>query len=158
MLPGDSQVAKEARAIVAARSGDFDQLFESLQQAQDNGANVVVTLYYSPYDSNQKNCAELEDISNTIVDVLNQELLKRAHQAGFDVVDFRQAFSGHGSGSKEPYVFGTQCKLSSAIGDWAPTWLGGGKSSLGVGFDPHPNNLGTATMANKILGEFNNAD
>ena len=158
--PGDDHVAKEAQAIIAAHSGDFDQLFESLQQAKANGATVVVTMYYSPYSSGQKDCDDLENISNTLVDTLDDELMSRAHHAGFDVADFRRSFQGHGSGSKQPFVFGTQCKLSSAIADWAPTWLGGGggKFSLGVGFDPHPNNAGTTAMANAIIGEFNNAD
>jgi len=160
ITPGRDRVSEEAASIVASKSREFDSLFASLRVAQDHGANVVVTLYYNPYDADNQQCTDLRAIGERIVNVLDNELLERAHTAGFDVADFRRPFTGHGSGSAEPFVFGTQCKLSSAVADWLPTWLGGGggKSTLGIGFDPHPNNKGTLAMANTILQEFNNAD
>ena len=85
--------------------------------------------------------------------MLDTELDTRAKAHGFLVADFRPAFQAHGAGSSDPFVFGTQCKASSAVADWAPKWIGGGggESVVQEKFDPHPNDKGTQAMAEAIL-------
>ncbi|MEO8784727.1 MAG: SGNH/GDSL hydrolase family protein [Candidatus Saccharimonadales bacterium] len=154
LTPGGSKVSQSAQQILSSRSADFDQLFRSLVIAKGNGAKVAVTLYYNPYDSAGYQCQDLKNLASQLIDSLDQELLSRSRQAGLMAVDFRPTFQGHGAGSPQPYVFGSQCKLSSAVADWMPSWLGGGggQTNLAAGFDPHPNNSGTSAMAQAILG------
>lgn len=149
---GSAQVALAAHQLIQARAGDFDVLFASLSQAKRNGAQVIVTLYYNPYDSSNRFCGDLENIGNAVVDSLNLELANRARSNGFTVADFRPAFRDRGSGTAQSYVFGTQCKTSTAIADWLPSWLGGGggQEALAAGFDPHPNNAGTQATAQVV--------
>lgn len=158
--PGDDHVTLAARAVIADRQNDFDQLFSALGSAKEGGAKVIIGLYYNPYDSDRQQCSELKTIGDRIVDTLDNEILDRSHQNGFSVADFRRSFAGHGAGSNDSYVFGKQCSLGDATKDVLPAWLGGGggKKALGIGFDPHPNNNGTTAMANAILQEYNNAD
>lgn len=153
--PGD-QVSATARNLLAERADDFDQLFSSLRVAQNNGATVVLGLYYNPYDTPNAFCGDLENIGNRVVDTLNDELIRRAESEGFLVADFRPAFRNHGSGAADPFVFGTECKATSALIAWAPEWLGGGggKQAVGVTFDPHPNQKGTQAMAAAIIEEI----
>ena len=160
MKPGGDHVGKAVNDILAQRESDFDKLFASLQKAKQQGAYVVLGLYYNPYDSIDGQCKDLKIIGNRIVDTLNDEIFKRARANGMQTADFRPYFRGHGSGSQAPYVFGTQCSLSSAIATLMPTWLGGGggKAALSVAFDPHPNNNGTEVMARVILEAVNGAD
>lgn len=158
--PGGDYVTPAAVALVSQRSADFDKLFDSLSVARSNGAAVVVGLYYNPYDSDNPQCQDLKTLAGRVVDTLDDELITRSHQAGFSVVDFRRPFFGHGAGSPEPYVFGSQCSLSGVLSTWLPAWISGRdvKKAIAVAFDPHPNNAGTTVMANSILQELNNAD
>ncbi len=160
LKPGGDHVTPEARRIIRQRSSDFDALMGAFGQAQEHGARVIVGLYYNPYDTNNKQCRDLKVIANRIVNTLDAELINRSRIYNFSVADFRPAFQGHGAGSKNPYVFGDQCKIGSALTDFMPTWMGGGggKKALQVGFDPHPNNSGTLAMANLILQEYNGVD
>lgn len=160
LRPGGDHITPRVRQKIAERTADFDELFRVLRDARDRGVNVVISLYYNPYDVDDNACADLRTIGNRIVNTLDDELQERAHQEGFDVADFRRSFQGHGSGSRDSYVFGTECKLSSAIVAVLPKWMGGGGGTraLAVRFDPHPNNKGTAAMAQAIMEEFNNAD
>jgi lysophospholipase L1-like esterase len=151
---GSNGVQAAAQQILAARSGDFEQMFKSLSVAKQNGAQVVVGLYYNPYDSAGIQCRPLKQLADQLVNSLDQELVRRSKQAGFKVADFRPAFMGHGAGSQQSYVFGSQCKITSAVTDWLPSWLPGpDEPTLGVGFDPHPNQLGTAAMAEAVIKE-----
>lgn len=158
LRPGEDYVTKTAQQIIASRSTDFDQLFSSLRVAKNNGSTVVVTLYYNPYDSNKLSCLLLNDVGGRLVDAIDGELSKRAYALGLRLADLRPAFRGHGAASSQPYVFGSQCRASSAVADWLPQWAGGGggKQAISVGFDPHPNNAGSATIASEILKTINN--
>lgn len=160
LKPGDDYITPAVAATLQSRTNDFDQLFTALKTARSNGATIILGLYYNPYDSNNSQCSDLETIGNRIVNTLDAELLSRSRADGFKVADFRRSFTGHGAGSPHPYVFGNQCKITSAVVDSLPTWLagGGGKDAIASGFDPHPNNAGTTAMATAILQEFNNAD
>ncbi len=158
--PGVDYVTPAAQALINERSADFDKLFDSLSVARSNGAAVIIGLYYNPYDSDNPQCQDLKTLAGRVVDTLDDELIARSHQAGFNVADFRRPFIGHGAGSKEPYVFGNQCSLSGALSTWLPAWISGRdtKKAIAIAFDPHPNNAGTTIMANSILQELNNAD
>ncbi len=152
--PGD-QVTTTAKHLLAERKEDFDRLFHSLKVAQENGATVVLGLYYNPYDTPNTFCGDLENIGNRVVNALNTELVHRAKAEGFLVADFRPAFRNRGSGAPDALVFGTECKATSALMAWAPQWLRGsdGGRALGIKFDPHPNDKGTQAMAEAIIQE-----
>jgi len=152
LQPGD-KVTPEVQRILAERSGDFDSLFNALDVAKKRGAKVIVTLYYNPFDTSVRGCGDLKNLSDTIVNVLDGELSKRATAGGLQAADFRPAFRSHGSGSKDSYVFGTQCKATSAVVDFLPKWLGGGggKAAVDKGFDPHPNDSGTKAMSGVVV-------
>lgn len=150
------QVEPAARQLLAERSADFDQLFASLAKARDNGALIVIGLYYNPYDSPNHYCGDLENIGNSIVNTIDAELERRARAENFNIADFRPAFRDKGAATSDSYVFGTQCKTSTAVADWLPKWMGGGggKDAIAEGFDPHPNDKGTQAMAQTILRSF----
>lgn len=154
--PEGDRVAQAAQHIIAQKTEFFDQIFDSLEIATSNGAKVVVTLYYNPYDTSTRFCGDLENIGKAVVDSLDQELAQRAKAKNMLVADSRQAFKDHGAGSDDPYVFGSQCKTSSAIANWLPAWLGGGGGTKAVGaaFDPHPNDKGAEVMAKTIEKEL----
>jgi lysophospholipase L1-like esterase len=158
--PGGDSITPEVQSIIAARQREFSKLFSTLNKAKEQGAKVVVTLYYNPYDSDNPNCADLKEIGNRIVDTLDTELVDRSHQAGFQVADFRRQFSGHGAGSQNPYVFGSDCKIDAVLRTWFLSLIRGtdAQKMIAAKFDPHPNNNGTIAMANAILQEYNNAD
>ena len=157
--PGD-HVSREAKKLVAARSQDFDKLFDTLKVARSNGATVVLGLYYNPYQSDDPLCNPLSSIGDSVVNTLDEELLNRAHANGIDVADFRRSFTGHGAGSDDPYVFGTTCNLGVGAANWIQNLAIGknAKRAVAIKFDPHPNSSGTNAMANAILQEVNNAD
>ncbi len=158
--PGGDYVTKEAQKILRTRAPDFNQMFRSLASARDNGATVITSLYYNPYDSDDNSCQDLKSIGDRIVNTLDEDLLTHAHQAGLSVADFRRQFTGHGAGSSEPYVFGVNCQIDAALRTWVMSIFGGkdAKKAVAIQFDPHPNNIGTMVMANVILQEYNNAD
>ncbi|MEO5628046.1 MAG: hypothetical protein ABIQ89_04135 [Candidatus Saccharimonadales bacterium] len=160
LKPGADRITPAVEANISANSADFDRLFTALEKAKDNGASVIVSLYYNPYDVDKPSCSELKDIGSRIVDPLDSELTDRAHQAGFGVADFRWGFQGHGAGSEDSYVFGTECSVGGLLSSWFSAWAQGGdpKKAISIAFDPHPNNKGTVTMAQSILREYNNAD
>ena len=160
ITPGGDHVTKEAQKILRTRAPDFNQLFQSLASARDNGAHVITGLYYNPYDSDNESCQGLKSIGDRIVNTLDEDLLTRSHQAGLSVADFRRQFTGHGAGSSEPYVFGENCQIDTALRTWAMSIFRGkdAKKAVAIQFDPHPNNIGTMIMANVILQEYNNAD
>jgi lysophospholipase L1-like esterase len=157
---GKDRITPEVKRILSERSADFDQLFAAYKVARANGAKVITTLYYNPYDSAIPACKDLKTVGDRIVNTLDEELKKRAQKAHVDIADFRQSFQGHGAGSSAPYVFGNHCSMGAALTDLLPTWLGGGggKASLAINFDPHPNNAGSMAMYKKIVEVYNGAD
>jgi Mg-chelatase subunit ChlD len=146
----------------------LDDMFDALDVAADNGAEVVVTLYFNPYNHSKhvsflpdRSCRLIHDIGDIVTDTINAELQSRADAAGFTVVDFKPAFDGHGSGAKDPYVFGSDCEVVGALTaadvdfdfGWPPVSLDTGDSETEIKkrFDPHPNAAGTAVQAQTIL-------
>lgn len=154
--PNGDHVTPAAQQLLSEREADFDQLFASLSRATHNGARVIVNLYYNPYDSSVRGCGDLEAIGYLLVDTLNDELERRAQAASLRVADLRPAFYDHGSGMAESFVFGNQCRTSTAIADWLPSWTGGGggQEALAAGFDPHPNAVGSQAIADVITREL----
>lgn len=160
LKPGGDHITPEVQAIIRTRQKDFNKLFSSLAAAQDNGAKVIVTAYYNPYSTDITECGHLQEIGNRIVDTLDTELINRAHQSGFGVADFRRNFSGHGAGSQDSYVFGSDCRVDAVLRTWFLGLVQGVniRKAIAIKFDPHPNSNGTLAMANAILQEYNNAD
>lgn len=149
-------VGEKARELLDSRTEDFDSMFESLLKAKGNGAEVILTLYYNPYNTHAPFCGDLRNIGDTLVGVLNNELQQRAGMADIEVADFRPAFEGHGAGSEDPFVLGVSCDALSAARAWLPRWVGGGggKQTVAERFDPHPNQKGTTIMAQIIKKEL----
>lgn len=139
----------------------FDEMFESLERAQANGATVVVTLYYNPFGRDRllqiggtNGCSTTHGIADVITGRLNRELRERAEAAGFLVADFKEVFEGHGSGEDDSWVFGSRCDGSGALQAWLPDWDqsdADGKRGIEERFDPHPNGKGTRAMAEEII-------
>jgi hypothetical protein len=150
-------VGPEVQRILTERKADFDAVFDALSLAKANGAKVVVTLYYNPYDTAGLLCSPVRDLAQKIVDALDFELWRRATEKGLLIADFRTAFQSHGSGSADPFVFGTACKVTTGIADYVPSWIsknllnGPGDNNVGIDFDPHPNSNGTSAMASEIM-------
>lgn len=149
-------VSQKARELLNERGTDFDLLFQSLSTAKNNGADVVVTLYYNPFSTQGLFCSDLRTIGDTLVGELNQELQTRASLVGVKTADFRDAFEGHGAGSDESYVLGQSCDALSAARAWLPEWVNGrdGNQAIAERFDPHPNQRGTTAMAQLIKEEL----
>jgi len=160
LKPGGDHITPEVQAVIKTRQKDFNKLFGSLQDAKENGAKVIVTAYYNPYDADTAGCEDLKEIGNRIVDTLDTELIDRAHQSHLSVTDFRRKFSGHGAGSQDSYVFGSECKIDAVFRTWFLSLVRGmdAQKAVAIKFDPHPNSNGTLAMANAILQEYNNAD
>lgn len=157
---GTNKVTTAAQNILNSKavSSAMDTLFAKLEIAKANGATVVITLVYNPYGSNFFHpCLPLHDGAAELVNALDAVLKARALHDGFLVADFRTAFKGHGAGDSDPYTFGTDCSIASALWDWVPTWLGNNHNATAANnkveakFDPHPNNQGTSAMATAIL-------
>lgn len=148
------KVTPAVQQIIQNHSADFEQMFNTLLVAKNNGATVVVTLYYNPYDNSKVLCGPLKSIGDRLVNTLDQELANRSVAHQFKVADFRTSFREHGSGSKNSYVFGDKCEVSSGIVNALSDWLDNdtSHSKLVNHFDPHPNNKGTKAMADSILG------
>jgi hypothetical protein len=151
-------------ALVSA----LDDMFAALEDAADNGAEVVVSLYFNPYNHSKhvaflpdRSCRLIHEIGDIITDTINDELQVRANTAGFTVVDFKPVFDGHGAGAKDPFVFGSDCEMTGALTaadvdfdlGWPPVGLDSGDSEAEIKkrFDPHPNADGTAAQATAIL-------
>lgn len=157
---GPMFISHEARRMIANQSPDFDKLFAAFRAARQKRVIVVTTLYYNPYDTDNPECAELKDIGNRIVGALDNELQIRARQNSLRIADFRRSFSGHGAGSEQSYVFGTECSVSGLVNAVGPAWAKRKdiKQAIGKKFDPHPNNNGTIAMSNAIMEQINGAD
>jgi lysophospholipase L1-like esterase len=162
---GTGKVASEAQKLLNADDAALDAEFSALTTAKSNGAKVVVTQIYNPYDNGRLDCKPLRDVGRTITDTLDSELGKRAQAAGLQVADWRPVFLGHGAGQgANSYVWGTDCSIEKAISEVVPKWVpvyafgvivfpfnGGGVKAIHQEYDPHPNNAGTTAMANAIL-------
>lgn len=161
-LAGGDAVEQAVDRIMDERAGDFQRMLSALDVAQNNGAKIVLTLYYNPYSSDLPGCQTLKSLSGRIVDHFDDQMFATAQIHGYSVVDLRRSFEGHGAGSRQPYVFGKQCSLDAALKSYLPTLLRAGPKAaqhdLGVMFDPHPNNNGTAAISMAIVQEVNNAD
>jgi lysophospholipase L1-like esterase len=158
-LDNTDYVKQRADRLLAAAGPALGQMFASMEAAKAGGATVVTVLYYNPFDSgfllNNTFCHATNAIATTIITELDNNLQARAQGAGLLVADPRPAFSGHGAGSADSFVFGTTCDPQDAAAELLPSWLpiigGGGFKAIAQDFDPHPNNQGTAAIAQAIL-------
>lgn len=167
-LKSTCQEAAKARA--ESIRPDTQSMMNRLDQASANGAEVVITLYYNPYNDRKdagpfsllsRDCSVMWAMSEIIVGSLNNVLKQEAVKHGFTVVDLRPAFSGHGAGAKDSYVFGSDCDAAAAASaldtdfnlGWPPIKVDtkDTKTEIQKRFDPHPNNKGTTAQANEIL-------
>lgn len=156
--------AARNRATAPQLQKDLDAMFDRLDMAKRNGATVIITLYYNAMNpvrnikyQPDRSCEILYKISGYIVGAINTELAARARTHGFRTVDLGPAFAGHGAGSSDSYVWGTECDaggLASGVDfdlGWPPSV---GKKSVLELFDPHPNPKGTRAQADAVLGEI----
>jgi lysophospholipase L1-like esterase len=158
-IDSTDHIKQRADTLLAAAAPAFDQMISSMQTADSHGANAVVVLYYNPFDSgsvlNSTICQPTNAISTTIINELDNDLQSRAQAAGLLVADPRSAFAGHGAGSGERFVFGTDCSPAKAAAELIPSWVpfigGGGYKAIEQDFDPHPNDQGTTAIAQSIL-------
>lgn len=155
------------------RQSYMDTLFEVLSEAHEEGAEVVVNLYYNPFHepyavgTSYPKCSITHETAKTITDTLNKELRSRAEAEGMRVADFGVKFNppgdeDHGAGGPDPsqsWVYGNECDVDGVITGILPTsWnpfgddfmQGGGRQGIAEKFDPHPNPAGSNAMAEKI--------
>ena len=143
---------------------DIQAMMDRLDVAQQNGATVVVVLYYNPYNDQKdagpfgvlsRDCGLIHNMSEIIVGALDNVLQDEAQKHGFLTVDLRPAFRTHGAGSNHSYVFGSDCDVIGGLGaitidlGWPPVGIDEGE--IKQRFDPHPNDEGTAAQADEIL-------
>ena len=165
---GSCSDAADAQLADPSLQDDMDLMFSVLETTKAQGAEVVVTLYFNPFNESKhvnnffdRSCDLLHGIAEIITDALNNELRRRAENSGFIVVDFGPAFEGHGAGAQDAFVFGTDCEVSGAAAevdldfdwDWPPVSIDEEATSRGIQirFDPHPNSKGTRAQADAIL-------
>lgn len=154
------------KANSAALSADLDVMFDALDTAKENGATVVVTEYFNPFNDKKhvrflpdRSCSLLHKISDIVTDEINAVLVRRASTHGFQTADFKAPFAGHGAGAEDSYVFGTECEVIGGLSaidvdvDWAwpPVSLGDTSRNIQTKFDPHPNAEGTTAQADAVL-------
>jgi len=120
VTPNCSARARE-RATSPDMARNLDAMFTRLDAAKRNGAKVIVTLYYNAMNKSKqirfqrdRSCAILHQISGHIVGAMNAELSARARSHGFLTADLGPAFEGHGAGSSDSYVWGTECEPLAA--------------------------------------------
>ncbi len=143
--------------------------FDVLKTPQKAGATVAVALYYNPLNDRKqlrfrpdRDCSLLHNVARIVVGRLNVSLKDQANARGFEVADLGRPFAGHGAGSADPYVFGTDCEIP--IGGLTSVHvdidLRDRKASIdkeksiaeaAKRFDPHPNNAGTQVQSATIL-------
>lgn len=167
----DPAVKPSCRDVARARAGeadlqkDLDTMFNRLDAAKARGAQVVITLYYNPYNKSKqlrfapdRSCKVLNKVAQHIIDALNTELSERATAHRFPVADLGPAFEGHGAGSSDRYVYGTECEQLGALSGvdfdlgWPPVNPEQTKKNIQILYDPHPNSKGTRAQANTVLG------
>ncbi|MCD2187844.1 VWA domain-containing protein [Actinomycetospora sp. SF1] len=169
---GNCAKAAEAKATAPALQKDMDAMFTALDAAKAKGAKVVVTKYYNPINDKRqlrfqpdRSCSLLHGIAGTLVGAMNTQLEKRATAHGFTTVDLAPAFVGHGAGSGDSYVFGSECEVGGLLGgaakgvsfdfDWPSRQLKDVSftdKKIQAAFDPHPNGKGTQAQAAAVLG------
>ncbi len=156
--------AAEARATDPALAADLDDMFDALDAADANGATVVITEYFNPFNDSKhvrffpdRSCSLIHSIGDIITSAINTELEQRAVSHGFTVADFKEPFDGHGAGAEDSYVFGSDCETIGALTavdfdfGWPPVDTGASQKEVQQRFDPHPNADGTEAQANAIL-------
>ncbi|MDQ1307589.1 MAG: hypothetical protein QG671_3422 [Actinomycetota bacterium] len=143
-------------------------MMNRLDTAKANGAQVVITLYYNPYNATKqvgpwsaapRDCTPFWAMSEIISGQLNRVLSEEATKHGFTLADLRPRFAGHGAGAKDSYVFGTECDVVKAAPAasfnlrWPPqkSPVNISQAEMAFRFDPHPNAKGTQAQADQIL-------
>jgi hypothetical protein len=159
-----------ARAKAESIRPDVQAMMNRLDAAAANNAQVVITLYYNPFNTVKdggvfgvlpRDCSILWSISRIITEELNQVLGEEAVPHHFTVAPLAPQFVGHGAGAKDSYVFGSDCDIVGAITavkfrlGWPPISTGETQAEIQKRFDPHPNDKGTAAQAAQILQAVN---
>lgn len=154
----------EARASAPELAAVMDEMFNILDVAADNGATVVITTYFNPYNDTKvvrflpdRSCELIHKVADIITTAINDQLVSRAMDHGFSVVDFKEPFDGHGAGAEDSYVFGTDCETLGALTSvdfdfgWPPVDLDDTQKEIQIRFDPHPNEKGSKAQADAVL-------
>ena len=147
---------RDATVVINLYYNPYHEPYFVQLAGQPGGANV-----------SYPKCSVTHNTSETIIGELNEELRSEAEDRGMKVADFKVKFNpegpeDHGAGGPDPgqsWVYGNECDVDGAISgylpeDWNPfeqDFLeGGGYQSVAEDFDPHPNPVGSAAMAEKI--------
>jgi hypothetical protein len=152
---------------------DVRAMMTRLDAAKRNGATVVITQYYNPYNSRKevgpfdvasRDCTPLWAIAQIITGQLNRVLGEESTKHGFRLAPLAPTFAGHGAGAKDSYVFGSDCDVAGAATSarynlgWPPSFdTSASKLQLPKRFDPHPNDQGAQAQSGQILDQLNAA-
>ncbi|MEV4536688.1 GDSL-type esterase/lipase family protein [Asanoa sp. NPDC049518] len=154
-----------AKTRAEAMRPDVVKMMNRLDKARSNGAEVVILLYYNPYHIRKeagpfnlasRDCSVLWAMAEIIIANLNRVLRQEAEKHEFTLAPLSQAFSGHGAGARDSYVFGSDCDAAGAASavkfnlGWPPVNTGDSEKEIHKRFDPHPNGKGTQTQANQV--------
>jgi lysophospholipase L1-like esterase len=152
---------------------DVQAMMTRLDAAKRNGATVVITQYYNPYNTRKevgpfnvasRDCTPLWAIAQIITGQLNRVLGEEAAKHGFVLAPLAPKFAGHGAGAKDSYVFGSDCDVAGAATSarfnlgWPPSFdQSASKQELQKRFDPHPDDKGTQAQSDQILSQLDAA-
>jgi hypothetical protein len=162
-----------ARKRAEAMRPDVQAVMTRLDAARRNGATVVVTQYYNPYNIRKetgpftaasRDCTPLWAIAQIVTGQLNRVLGEEATRHGFRLAPLAPTFAGHGAGARDSYVFGSDCDVAGAATSatfnlgWPPSYdTSAGAREPRKRFDPHPNDAGTRAQAGQILDQLDAA-
>lgn len=152
--------AAEERAQAPDLQDDLDAMFTVFDRAAAEGADVVTTLYYNPYNRTKhvpflpdRDCRVVHAIGDIITGAINIELAGQANEHGFLLANLKPEFAGHGAGAADPYVFGTECEafgLLRAAFDLRSAWSDP-IEAIKRRYDPHPNDAGSKAQADAVV-------
>jgi lysophospholipase L1-like esterase len=160
-----STCAEAAASRAEAMRPDAQAMMNRLDKAAANGAKVVITLYYNPYNTIKevgpfnlasRDCSLLHAVAAIITAKLNTVLAQEARKHNFVLANLGPRFVGHGAGARDSYVFGSDCDAAGAATavkfrlGWPPV-KSGTEAEIQKRFDPHPNAKGTQAQADQIL-------
>jgi hypothetical protein len=165
-----STCREAARARAESIRPDIQAMMNRLDAAAANGAQVVIALYYNPFNTVKdgglfgvlpRPCTILWSMSQIITEELNRVLTDEAAAHHFTLAPLAPQFVGHGAGAKDSYVFGSDCDIVGALAavqfrlGWPPIDKEKSQAEIQKRFDPHPNGKGTAAQAVQILQVVN---
>jgi lysophospholipase L1-like esterase len=167
-----SSCNEAARKRAEAMRPDVQAMMSRLDKAKGNGATVVITQYFNPYNVRKeagpfnlasRDCTVLWAIASIITANLNRVLGEEARKHDFLLAPLAGRFAGHGAGAKDSYVFGSDCDAAGAATavkfnlGWPPVNGGATEREIHKRFDPHPNGKGTQAQSGTVLDQINAA-